>query len=183
MLSRKILVVVWVLATAITVICFTGIFTSQKFIARLRTNDAESRENNTGTSKKKSPYQDALIVEVGSVKEKHLKTLSEPASLKKILRQITITAINLKNELPGQSKHLHFVLSNKSDYQIEQVQIEIDYLHSNGDVLFSKTILVDDLLPASILKLTVPNCKPSHQIKYRVSNIYMPVQNSAYKIV
>ncbi|MES2882774.1 MAG: hypothetical protein V4676_11540 [Bacteroidota bacterium] len=74
-------------------------------------------------------------------------------------------------------------MSNKSGYRIEQVQIEIDYLLNDGNVLFSKTMLVDDLLPVSEIRLSLPNCKPNHQIKYRVSNIYIPAKNSAYKIL
>lgn len=177
------MVVVWGLTVAIVSVCIAGLIISKNEVGRLRLNDVFPRENRNKTAVKKSPYQRALIIEFGPAEERQPIAIDEPPTSKEVLEQISIARVNGKGGLPGQNRTLQFVVSNKSNHPVKQVQIDIEYLRSNGKVFFSKTILIDDLMPATEFKLATPNCKPGHRIKYRVGNIYMPVQSSAHKIV
>ena len=183
MWRKKFFELTWVLAVLATGIYFLGRLSLQLYNGKFKLKETQSAAANTEAMPKPFAYQHAITIEVGFFRDRRTITTKQPVSLKKILQQISVTGSTIKTCLADGIENGHIVISNKSNYLVEQVQIQIDYLRSNGDIIFSKIISVNGLKPSSKSLVFVPHSKRGMLVKYKVMNIYIPLQNAGYNII
>lgn len=112
-------------------------------------------------------YQHALVTEMIPLLKKDKKG-SPKATLN---NQVSINTNHYTVGLEGGINNLQLQVHNSSHHLLQKVSVQIDYLKTNGTVLYSKMYTVKDVTPFSSKKMDVPPTKKGVKIKCRITGI------------
>lgn len=97
-----------------------------------------------------------------------------PVSVTDILRQVRVSRHTFDKRPSGGIKNLQLTLDNRSDFAIEEAQVQVEYLDAKGACVKTKIVPVERIRPLSSLHIRIPDSDKGVNIKLQVLNIYIP---------
>jgi hypothetical protein len=101
------------------------------------------------------------------VKEK----ISPELARRNLWQLVTVDNNKFKTGVFGGISNLELKVSNKSLYQLEQVEVEIKYLGPEKKVVNTQTVVFENVSPGEQLSLSVPKSSRGVQIDYAIKKI------------
>jgi hypothetical protein len=184
MKARKIWSLAWVLAVLVAGLYGLGklslwLYGPGKFDSQVRYTETSSQ-----STIRSHFFRRAIVVKTIPPQPVLKKAKSaEGLSLAGILKKVTVHHHPQTGGYKLRQNGLHLVVQNGSDYEIAQVQVQVEHLSENGAVLSADVVPIDQLRPQSRLLVRVPAPSKTHRIRLSVLNIYMPVYSSAEKFI
>ncbi len=117
-------------------------------------------------------YQNALVTELVRPVIKEKTRISHSSKLKDIKKQIKLKGTDYKVGFFGGIHGLQLTISNASPHFVNQVEVELNYLKSNGQIVETNTYKVKGMNPGSSQTLSIPPSKRGVKVSYKVLNIY-----------
>jgi len=84
---------------------------------------------------------------------------------------VTVTTNDYKYSELGGIKDLEVIVTNNTDYTLDNVRFEITYIKKNGDVWKNKEIDTDMIGPKSYMTLKVPDTERGTSVRCRVISV------------
>ncbi len=117
-------------------------------------------------------YQTALTTEIVPVDTTLSKPVKKSTTKKVNLKKLVqVSANDYRIGVFGGIDKLKLNVNNKSDYVLDKVTIEVEYLKPNGETIRKENYFVMAVAPKSIKTMEVPPSKRGVKIKYRITNI------------
>lgn len=183
MQGRKIWSLAWVLAVLIA-----GLYGLGKLSLLLYGGSAKqlpqgmAAEVNGEVQNRRHFYRRAITIET-IPPQPVLKNavIARGLTLPQILKKITVSRQAETGGKHLRANGLHLVVQNASDYEVEQTQLQVEYLSKGGVLLSSDIIPVNKLRPHSRLMVRVPAAVKADHIRLSVLNIYIPLRTPPEK--
>jgi hypothetical protein len=117
-------------------------------------------------------YQNALVRVIVPAETKVKKQLPKPAKIQDIKKQVSLKGTQYTVGYFGGISGLKLTISNQSQHFVNRVELEINYLESNGDIIETDTYQIPALKPDSSQTLCVPPSQKGVKVSYRIMNVY-----------
>lgn len=130
------------------------------------TNVSKKQETkNLPAEQKPSIVVPAVLTEV----EKPVRTLE--SNRKTIFQKVTVENNKYKTGVLGGINNLELKLTNNSAFQLEEVEVDVRYLGSEGKVVKTQTVYFTNVAPGEHLSVRVPKSNRGVTVDYSVKKI------------
>jgi hypothetical protein len=90
---------------------------------------------------------------------------------KSIFEKVTVENNKYKTGVLGGINNLELKLTNNSAFQLEEVEVDVKYLGSEGKVVKTQTVYFTNVAPGENLSLRVPKSNRGVSVSYSVKKI------------
>lgn len=134
-------------------------------------NTAGSGKKGGINLKKGSPLQRALNYVAANLDSLRLEAARKKAKPKNLKKYITLSANDYEVGFFGGISNLKLAVTNKSDFKIDKVMVEVSFLKPNGEVVKKQRLTVKSIPANGKKSITVPSTSRGVKVKYRIISI------------
>ena len=115
------------------------------------------------------PKESIVIPTVHTENDKPVRTLE--INRKSIFQKVTVENNKYKTGVLGGINNLELKLTNHSSFQLEEVEVNVRYLGSEGKVVKTQTVYFTNVAPGEHLSVRVPKSNRGVTVDYSVQKI------------
>jgi len=140
-------------------------------VAPQKTKKSSGELNTKSKSETNIASGEPIVIPAINTEEEKPRTDLLEQNRKNIFQKVSIENNKFKTGVLGGINDLQLTLTNKSMFQLEQVEVEVRYLGSENRVVKTQTVYFTNVSPGEKLSLKVPKSTRGIAVEYSVKKI------------